>query len=256
MTGIGGVGKTALACWAALQAYEHRWFDYITSISAKDRELTTGGIADLVPMGSTLDQLLNSIAGVVGFSELESLPLVQKEKELRELISGSRMLLFVDNLETVYDEALINFLDRLPLPVKALVTSRKTKVRRAVFPVDVGQFEQREALTFADLIAVRKGRDFIPDMKLTERQLIVEACYRLPLVIEWFMGLARDQVSAVELARDLEANPRQSEELLEFCFRRVHTELSANAPRHRRSCHRGQLLQKPQQLKHGPTPLF
>jgi hypothetical protein len=39
--GIGGVGKTALATWAAIRAYEHKQFSFIVFSTAKDRELTT-----------------------------------------------------------------------------------------------------------------------------------------------------------------------------------------------------------------------
>src|ERR1039458_758257 len=229
LTGIGGAGKTALACWGVLQAYEKTWFDFIVSISAKDRALTSSGIREVPATGSTLEHLLNSRLETVGFSELISLPVTKKPKEVNGLIKGSKMLLFVDNLETVLDEALIKFLDNLPLPVKAILTSRKARVRKAVFPIEVGPFEEKEALTFLDLIAAKKGRGFIPDMNRKERQLIVESCFRIPLVIEWFVGVVKDASSAIEFARQLELSPKQSEEVLEFSFRRVHEQLEFNA---------------------------
>jgi hypothetical protein len=141
LTGIGGVGKTSLACWGVLHAYQERWFDYIVSISAKDRELTSSGIREVAPTGSTLDQLLDSIAETIGFSELSNMPLAEKQKEVTSLIKGTKMLLFVDNLETIQDPALILFLENLPIPIKAVLTSRKSRVRKAVFPIEVGQFE-------------------------------------------------------------------------------------------------------------------
>jgi len=89
----------------------------------------------------------------------------------------------------------------------------------------VGQFELKEALSFLEIVAVRKGRDFIPDMPLEERKLVIENCFRIPLVIEWLVGSAKDGASLVESARRLELAPRQAEEVLEFSFRRIHTEL-------------------------------
>ena len=44
ITGIGGIGKTALATWAVLQAYEKKIFKFIVSVTAKDRELAQHGI--------------------------------------------------------------------------------------------------------------------------------------------------------------------------------------------------------------------
>jgi len=229
LTGIGGAGKTALACWGVLQAYQKYWFDFIVSISAKDRALTSGGIQEVPATGSTLEHLLNSILDTIGCSDFLTLPLNERLKEVNSLIKGCEMLLFVDNLETVIDEALIKFLDNLPMPVKAILTSRKTRVRKAVFPIEVGPLEQKEAMTFLDLIAAKKGRDFIPDMNRRERQLIIESCFSIPLVIEWFVGVVKDAPTAIEFARQLELSPKQSEEVLEFSFRRVHEQLEFDA---------------------------
>lgn len=229
LTGLGGVGKTALACWAAIDAYENNLFDYIISTSAKDRELTTGGISEVAPIGSTLGHLLDSTLQTVGFSEACTLPPTEKRKFVTELIKGTRLLYFVDNLETVQDADLIDFLENLPLPVKALLTSRKSRVQRAVYPIEISAFEKVEALAFLDSVASRRGRDYLVGLRNHEKDLIIESCYRVPLVIEWFVGLARDEVSAIELARELERSPRRSDEVLEFSFRRVHTELTGDA---------------------------
>jgi tetratricopeptide (TPR) repeat protein len=212
-----------------LHAYQEHWFDYIISVSAKDRELTTSGIREMTPTGSTLEQLLDSISETIGFSELLELPLTQKTKAVKDLIRNSKILLFVDNLETIQDPDLINFIENLPLPVKAILTSRKARVRKAVFPVEVNEFELKEALTFLELVAARKGRDFVPDMPIEERKLIVENCFRIPLVIEWLIGSAKDEASVIEAARQLELAPRHAEEVLEFSFRRIHTGLSDEA---------------------------
>src|SRR5262249_47886735 len=64
LTGIGGVGKTALASWATLLAYEKKYFDFIVSLTAKDRALTSTGIVPLVPTLSSLADLLREICDV------------------------------------------------------------------------------------------------------------------------------------------------------------------------------------------------
>src|SRR5205823_3066375 len=99
LTGVGGVGKTSLGCWGVLRAYEDKVFEYIVSTSAKDRELTSSGIREMAATASTLDELLNAILETIGFSELKSSPTPGKLKEVRELIKGTDILLFVDNLE-------------------------------------------------------------------------------------------------------------------------------------------------------------
>jgi hypothetical protein len=48
-------------------------------------------------------------------------------------------------------------LENLPLPVKAILTSRKARVRKAVFPVEVNEFELKEALTYHFPRAIEGG---------------------------------------------------------------------------------------------------
>ena len=123
MTGIGGVGKTALASWATLLAHEKKFFDYIVSLTAKDRALTSTGIVPLTPTLSSLVDLLREICDVTGFSELGQISDVSDlSKAVKvNILSQFKGLLLVDNLETVDDPLLISFLEDLPLPTRAIV---------------------------------------------------------------------------------------------------------------------------------------
>ena len=103
MIGVGGTGKTALATWATLRAYDQNEFGFIVSITAKDRELTSSGIQALEPSLTSFEALLNNTAEVLGFPELKAEPIESKEASVRKLLENSNGLLFVDNLETVDD---------------------------------------------------------------------------------------------------------------------------------------------------------
>jgi len=70
LIGIGGSGKTTLATWAALRAYENKRFNFIVSLTAKDRELGTMGIQSLSTGPTTFEVLLNTVLEVLGFTEL------------------------------------------------------------------------------------------------------------------------------------------------------------------------------------------
>jgi hypothetical protein len=132
IVGIGGVGKTALATWAALRAYEKGDFAFIASTTAKDRELTSGGIRALEPALTSFEALLDSVLEVLGFPDVKASGIDLKEREVQALLERSNGLLYVDNLETVDDSRIITFLDSLPVGVRALVTSRRTSVRVSV----------------------------------------------------------------------------------------------------------------------------
>ena len=143
LVGIGGSGKTTLATWAARCAYDRNQFGFIVSLTAKDRELDGLGIQSLRKTPTTFEVLLDTILEVLGFSDLAGAPAEEREAEVRSLLADSNGLLYVDNLETIDDPRVIEFLDNLPLGVRALVTSRRAAVRVAVRPVDVGPLSER-----------------------------------------------------------------------------------------------------------------
>lgn len=226
LTGIGGVGKTALACWMTLKAYEEKKFDFIVSVSARDRAFTASGIVATVPTLSSLDDLLQQICETTGFAELLDLSRDERIERVRKDILPFRGLLFVDNLETVDDPLLIQFLEDLPLPTKALVTSRKAKIRVANYPIEVGSFTEHEAISFFDELSQSVGKGYLAELVESEKRILVDSCERIPLVIEWLVGRAKSAEKALALAESLRKEGRHGEELLEFSFRRVYEEMS------------------------------
>jgi hypothetical protein len=226
LTGVGGVGKTAVACWAVLRAYERQQFEFIVSVSAKDRELTDRGIQAGVPTLTSFDDLLTQILEVLGFSEFCAGSSQDCERAATGLLPGLSLLLFVDNLETVEDRRVVQFLETLPKPVKAITTSRMARVRTAAFPISVGPFTCDEAVRFFDVHLQRRGKLALKQAGRTEKERIVDACSRLPLAIEWLVGQSRELSSALHLADQLAGSGRRDDELLEFCFRSVHSALT------------------------------
>ncbi len=219
--GIGGVGKTALATWAAINAYQSGQFSFIASCTAKDRELTASGIAALEPELTSFESLLNTVLEVLQFPDLRTLPPKEKEEQVRELLSDSRGLLYVDNLETVDDARIIQFLDSLPVGVRAIVTSRRLRVRVAVYPVQVGQFDEKETCAFIRSLAKIPRLEFASEMVDADLVKIGKACDFIPLAIRWLLSRAQSTQRAISEAEAFNLTGKRGEELLEFSFRRV-----------------------------------
>jgi tetratricopeptide (TPR) repeat protein len=226
ITGVGGAGKTALATWAVLRAYEKKQFGFIVSTTAKDRELTAHGIQSLSPKLTSFESLLNSVLDVLGFPELKSRTIDEKEKEVRELLHNSGGLLFVDNLETVDDARIIRLLDDLPVGVRALVTSRRDAVRVAVFPVQLEWLKEDEGRAFIRSLGHLPGLSFLLDLPDAECETIRKACDGLPLAIRWAVARAKNAAEAIKIADAITNSGKLGEELLEFSFRRVFDSLS------------------------------
>lgn len=221
LIGIGGAGKTALATWASLRAYEQKAFNFIVSITAKDRELTQVGIQSLRPALTSFETLLDSILEVLAFADYKTETLENKEARVREIIENENGLLFVDNLETVDDPRIISFLDNLPLGVRALTTSRRTRVRVSARPIEIGPLTANEVIALIRSLSPLSGYSYVSDLSDPECVRIGEACDRIPLGIKWALAKSNSPSEALSEAESITRSGRRGEELLEFCFRRI-----------------------------------
>lgn len=219
--GIGGLGKTALATWAVIRAYDARQFSFIASCTAKDRELTRSGIASMEPQFTSFESLLNAICEILQFTEYKPLPVDEKEGKVRELLEGSGGLLYVDNLETVDDPRIIRFLDTLPVGVRAIVTSRRLTVKRSVYPITINPMNDKETLAYVRSLSVISSYSYVSDLSESDMLLVAKSCDHIPLAIRWVLSRSNSRASALNEAEALAKGGKRGEELLEFSFRRV-----------------------------------
>ncbi len=117
IVGLGGNGKTSLAREVATQClHDDRdapHFDAVVWVSDKDNPGTTNQTTVLDTIARTLDY-----PGFTQFSHDE------KQYEVEQLLRRQKVLLIIDNAETITDGALFSWLLRLPEPSKAIITTR------------------------------------------------------------------------------------------------------------------------------------
>lgn len=225
LTGIGGVGKTALATWAVMEAYRSSMYSFIVSITAKDRELTSKSIVPLEPQLTTYEELINTVLKVLRMEDGIDGVLQERERFVKELLANSNGLLYIDNLETVDDSRIIEFLNKLPHGVKAIVTSRIPRVKRFDFPVEVGPFEDHEILDFVEAMTAETQYVYLNQMNSTERLEFGVSCNRIPLAMRWIAARCKSTKEVLSRARDINRTSKTNEELLEFSFRRIFDDL-------------------------------
>lgn len=129
--GIGGIGKSALALEIAHQ-YLHNYdqlesedrFDAIIWMSAKQTVLTAEGISTRRRILHTLNDIYTAIAVALQREDITRASVETQDEVVRNALTRQRTLLIVDNLETIDDEAVLDFLRELPAPTKAIVTTR------------------------------------------------------------------------------------------------------------------------------------
>jgi len=170
LTGQGGIGKSVLGAEAARRlAWRY-----------------PGGVfwrsgADIENLG--LNELLDGFVNVFGY-EFRTLPVDAKRDVvlgyLRDLRTAS--LIVVDNAETIKDPAVFRFLEGIPRPSAALVTSREALEREGAH-IDIDEMEPSEAT----------------------RLFVVEARRRRP---GWGERLTSSDLEALEvISRHLDGHP-------------------------------------------------
>jgi tetratricopeptide (TPR) repeat protein len=117
VVGLGGNGKTSLVrevAWHCLAGTgDAPLFDAAVWVSDQDRPGTINHSIVLDEIARTLDY-----PGLTQFAHEE------KQREVEQLLKRQKVLLIVDNFETITDGALLAWLLHLPEPSKALITTR------------------------------------------------------------------------------------------------------------------------------------
>lgn len=222
--GPGGVGKSALATWAAYQMYESGEFESIIQLTAKETVLAQSGITRAE--GRTLyslEDLLDRVAGV--FEEPTPDDLQGKKDVVVEILSAWSTLLILDNMETVHDGRILAFVQALPHGIKAkvLLTSRQT-TGGWEFPVPVKELVGEEVKEFVDIKAAELGFPASTvEGKLDE---IEQVSGGLPLAIQWVLGKYK---STGDLSSALSNIGMRDSPILEFSFRNVWDKISPEA---------------------------
>ena len=135
ITGIGGVGKSALALTIAHFYREHfgqldseERFEAIVWVSAKEQVLTVEGRESAAVAESvlrTLEDVYIAIAQTLDREDITRANPPDQYALVHKALHDTRTLLIMDNLESVTDNRVRPFLRKLPLPTKALITSRE-----------------------------------------------------------------------------------------------------------------------------------
>jgi tetratricopeptide (TPR) repeat protein len=216
--GPGGVGKSALATWLAYEYYqEQKAFEAILQLSAKDLELSTDeGIRHLRPTLFSLEDFLDRILHLFEHGEYCKSDIDKRKETVTEILSAYRTLLILDNMESISDGRIMEFIRGLPpeSKTKVLLTSRR-RTSEWEYPIQVTEFDEQEVSEFVQVRNAEMGLDLpIKDKAIMHKIGVMSG--GLPLAIQWTLG---EYAKTRDLSSILSRALTPDSPLLEFSFR-------------------------------------
>ena len=229
--GIGGVGKSALALEIAHQLKEEGIYVGIVWVSAKASDLTPSGIELRTPGLRSEDDLIRQIMRVAPIDDTADRADDRRAKVFWLLSDqASPYLIIIDNLDTVEDERVFQFLydlgEREIGETKAIITSRKAS-GAGMEVIKLEGLEEEEAVQLLLHEANRKSLHSLLDAPDTVLTQIAHRCTGLPLAIIWV--IARMHAIGASLADTLKSLEDIRGGVLEYVFRSVLQSVSPDA---------------------------
>lgn len=218
IVGEGGLGKTAIALKVAYDILDSpdSPFDAIVWASSKTQVLTPHMIKNLNSSIRDSLGLLREIASQLSGKEVED-PI----KEVQEYLESFRILIILDNLETVLDHQIRSFLELLPDGSKVLITSR-IGLGSPEHAVKLNPMDRAESVQFLRVLAKLRDISFLLRQKDSVLRGYCERMQDNPGWMKWFVS----SIQTGKRPEEILANPGM---FLEFCLSNVYNYLSSSA---------------------------
>jgi Tfp pilus assembly protein PilF len=218
--GDGGLGKTSVALKAAYELLDDPKvnFEAFVWVTAKATSLTVNEIQRISGAIETSLGLFTSAAEQLGGESASKAndPIA----EVLSYLEHFRVLLILDNLETVLDDKLREFLLDIPLGSKVIVTSRiGLGIENPVALSPLSDDDSTRLLSALSRVRDVKTLQGLPSATISS---MVRGMKGHPLYIRWF-------VAGVQAGKRPEELLSGNKLLLEFCMSNVYTHLNEEA---------------------------
>ncbi|WP_213012531.1 tetratricopeptide repeat protein [Paractinoplanes toevensis] len=197
--GLGGIGKTALAREVAWLCATGNTESSNTSAARFEAIVW----AEDVTGNLDINRLLDLAAEVLGFPYILQLPIEQKRRAVYRCAQRAPTLFVVDNLETVADRGIWDFLVNLPEPPSRAVVTTREKQLRDSWSVSVGPLSADEGLALMAKEGERLGVTSLLGSAQSSRSALYDAAGGNPLAIRFAAGQVKLGVPVEEVVQDL-----------------------------------------------------
>jgi Tfp pilus assembly protein PilF/cold shock CspA family protein len=233
LTGSGGLGKTATALKCAYSIIGESKNPYVNVLwfSAKEDKLTSeDGIVRIESQISDFFVLMKDILKILNFEIFESFNKMEIEESIYKesiykIFSKSRSLLIIDNLETIINTDIINFIKDIPRPSQVFITSRKGlgEIERR-FPLP--DFLLEDSVELFKLISKERNRKDLLILSTDAIEEKVVSVKSYPLLIKWSIGKI---CLGMDISEAFNKIYEGDSEISRFVFNDIFNLLSSNA---------------------------
>ena len=216
--GDGGIGKSAVCLKVAYDIVDmdnNCPFELVIWTTAKSTMLTSAGIKHI---NSTIKDYAGLIRNIGGQLELnESEPL----EEILDYLETFKVLLIIDNLETIHNETIRNFIRVAQTKCHILITSR-IRLGELEYPRKLSGLSANDSANLIRSVGKMRNSEIL--VKLPNQTLadISKKLYFNPLALKWFVSLVESGVQPSEVLN-------HKDDLLNFCLTNVYDKISDEA---------------------------
>ncbi len=217
--GTGGIGKTALVIQAAYDLLDDpdRPFEAIVWVTAKSSVLTLTEITSITDAVKDSLGLFSQAAEFLGGDASNGDPI----SDLRSYLEAFKVLLILDNLETVLDSTLRDFLADIPVGSRVIITSR-ISLGMLDNPISLGALSEDDSTNLLYALCSARG---VNQLRTMSRQKVAEFAGQMsghPSYIRWF-------VAGLQAGKRPEDLLGDNKLLLNYCMSNVYEYLDESA---------------------------
>jgi len=181
IVGEGGIGKSALALKVAYELISKESpFDAVVWVTSKTTQITLNEIKEIKGAINTSLGVIQELGEQIVGSEFD----VNNLEEVIEYLATFKIALFIDNLETILDDNIKQFVGSLPQGSKIIITSR-IGLGAYEYPVKLQGIEESYASQLLRSVAKIRGIDALSKLPENVIRSYVNRMHRNPSYIKW-----------------------------------------------------------------------
>lgn len=199
VVGLGGIGKTALAYEVATLCRQTHLFEYVAWRSAKTEHFEGEHIIARGETFYTLAELLDDIGRQCDRLDITQLPPEQKLAAVKWLLAQTRVLIVLDNLETIPEnDRLVGDLFQILGQSKLLITSRHQVKHEQAYRVELRGLPESQGVNLLRMEAQARNIENVITAGLPTLAQIHQTTGGAPLAMKLVVGqISRRPVEVV-----------------------------------------------------------